>query len=221
MVNARDIAGNAEEGYCWAPVCVCFSFPPLTPSPSPLPPRSPLPLPIFPKIAPYLLQLLTPRSSHLELFPFIAQTQQCLISPRQIPQQVFIEITSYGNMASPAKKTKLNQTAAKKPCPYGAACYRKNPAHFVEFSHPNDANPSDTGTCSTSVVAKDRATKVTAPATQTSSLPPCKYGAHCYRKNLMHFAEYSHPTVPSSSQDLTADSDSGDTDVCESDDDKV
>ena len=24
------------------------------------------------------------------------------------------------------------------PCPYGAACYRKNPKHFLEYSHPAD-----------------------------------------------------------------------------------
>jgi len=24
-------------------------------------------------------------------------------------------------------------------------------------------------------------------------LPPCPYGASCYRKNIIHFAEYSHP----------------------------
>ena len=27
----------------------------------------------------------------------------------------------------------------------------------------------------------------------TDSLPVCPFGATCYRKNLMHFAEYSHP----------------------------
>jgi len=29
-------------------------------------------------------------------------------------------------------------SAAKKPCPFGAKCYRKNPVHFAEFSHPGD-----------------------------------------------------------------------------------
>lgn len=52
----------------------------------------------------------------------------------------------------------------------GSKCYRKNPAHFTEFSH------VDSTTSST-----------------TSSLPVCPFGATCYRKNLMHFAEYSHP----------------------------
>ncbi len=27
----------------------------------------------------------------------------------------------------------------------------------------------------------------------SSSLPPCKYGAECYRKNPAHFKEFSHP----------------------------
>eukprot|EP01132_Coremiostelium_polycephalum_P003618 gene3618-4504_t len=26
----------------------------------------------------------------------------------------------------------------KKPCPFGSNCYRKNPDHFIQFSHPND-----------------------------------------------------------------------------------
>jgi len=30
-------------------------------------------------------------------------------------------------------------------------------------------------------------------ASTSSSLPPCKYGSECYRKNPDHFANFSHP----------------------------
>ena len=30
-------------------------------------------------------------------------------------------------------------------------------------------------------------------ASTSSSLPPCKYGSECYRKNPEHFANFSHP----------------------------
>ncbi|XP_062589325.1 uncharacterized protein LOC134250975 [Saccostrea cucullata] len=106
-------------------------------------------------------------------------------------------------MASPAKKPK---TSALPVCPYGARCYRKNPEHFKEFSHPptkTDASSSDDGT-----------NDDTKPSLNDKSLPPCKYGASCYRKNLLHFAEYSHPTVIKSK-------DSGsDTDPIESDEEE-
>ncbi|XP_076460800.1 uncharacterized protein LOC143293605 [Babylonia areolata] len=113
-------------------------------------------------------------------------------------------------MASVAKKAKLDQTAPK-PCPYGASCYRKNPAHFVEFSHPQDRGDS-----SSSSTTKDNRKLTASLSVDTSSLPPCKYGAKCYRKNLLHFAEYSHPSVVADD----GDEDSGDTDVQDSDDDE-
>lgn len=93
-------------------------------------------------------------------------------------------------MTTPAKKTK----AADLPeCPYGARCYRKNPQHLVEYSHPKKAK-TDGGT--------DSVDSTSSPTPKTdSSLPPCKYGAKCYRKNLMHFAEYSHPTKTTTTDD--------------------
>ncbi|KAK7481278.1 hypothetical protein BaRGS_00027538 [Batillaria attramentaria] len=112
-------------------------------------------------------------------------------------------------MATPAKKAKLDSTStaaattSKRPCPYGANCYRKNPAHFQEFSHPKDGDSA----------TKD--SKSDLSSFDTSTLPVCKFGAKCYRKNLLHFAEYSHPTGTAA-----ADDSGSDTDVCDSDDDK-
>ena len=28
---------------------------------------------------------------------------------------------------------------------------------------------------------------------QSKSKPPCKYGENCYRKNVLHLKEFSHP----------------------------
>lgn len=116
-------------------------------------------------------------------------------------------------MASPAKKAKIDSvTVLQRPCPYGAKCYRKNPTHFQEFSHPVNSTDDGSGACSSSL-ADDN----TVPLIDSSSCPPCKYGAKCYRKNLLHFAEYSHPT----STTATDDDNDGDTDPCGSDDDQV
>lgn len=114
-------------------------------------------------------------------------------------------------MATVAKKTKLSPVPE---CPYGARCYRKNPQHFIDFAHPkkskNDKTADSTDGASSSTVKL--------PTTDDSTLPPCKYGAKCYRKNLMHFAEYSHPTkvVASVTTDSGDDTDeiSDEDDVC-------
>ncbi|KAL5007522.1 hypothetical protein ScPMuIL_016328 [Solemya velum] len=115
-------------------------------------------------------------------------------------------------MASPAKKAKTDSTVPM--CPYGARCYRKNPAHFKEYNHP----PKDGGGGSTSADDVLKHDDIDA-----SKLTPCPFGASCYRKNLLHYAEYSHPTTGGSSTTTKGD-DSGngsgnDTDVVSSDED--
>lgn len=106
----------------------------------------------------------------------------------------------------PTKKSKISSTLPV--CPYGAKCYRKNPQHFKEYSHPGTSSKHDSSPPLKSSKSADESVK----------LPPCKYGASCYRKNLLHFAEFSHPT--SSSTSVPEDSGS-DTDVINSDDEKV
>lgn len=119
-------------------------------------------------------------------------------------------------MATKTKKTKADQLPE---CPYGARCYRKNPQHFLEYSHPKKSKTDTSDSDAADVV--DGPSRVKLPTTDDSALPPCKYGAKCYRKNLMHFAEYSHPTkvVDSVSADSGKDS-SSDTDQL-SDDEEV
>lgn len=120
-------------------------------------------------------------------------------------------------MASPAKKAK---TSTLPTCPYGARCYRKNPDHFKEFLHP----PKQTTDTASTADSKDQdndsnktklKTKPSLP--DDKNLPPCKYGASCYRKNLLHFAEFSHPTAVA--KKLSSGSGS-DTDPIESDDEE-
>ena len=117
------------------------------------------------------------------------------------------------------------KAAPLKECPYGARCYRKNPDHFAEFSHPKKAKGDDSDdNDSTDSPAPKAAPKAAAASKTTATakiddtgLPPCKYGASCYRKNLMHFAEFSHPTAVTDK--VVASDDSGnDTDVISDED---
>ncbi|NWI86220.1 APLF factor, partial [Pitta sordida] len=67
------------------------------------------------------------------------------------------------------------------PCMYGSACYRKNPIHFQQFSHPNDDDYHDMG-----AVAQH----------SNDNRPECPYGTACYRKNPQHKLEYKHSAPP-------------------------
>ncbi|XP_073699075.1 aprataxin and PNK-like factor [Garra rufa] len=65
------------------------------------------------------------------------------------------------------------------PCPYGSSCYRKNPVHFQECSHPGDSDYEEEE-------AEDA----------DDDRPECPYGIHCYRKNLLHKKDYKHTKSP-------------------------
>ncbi|XP_007436587.3 aprataxin and PNK-like factor, partial [Python bivittatus] len=67
-------------------------------------------------------------------------------------------------------------------CQYGKSCYRKNPVHFQQFSHPGDSDYHDTE--AVTQVDDDR--------------PECPYGTACYRKNPQHKLEYKHTAPPES-----------------------
>ncbi|XP_068607549.1 aprataxin and PNK-like factor [Brachionichthys hirsutus] len=62
------------------------------------------------------------------------------------------------------------------PCPYGRDCYRKNPLHFQECSHPGDTDYEE--------------------EEEEADRPECPYGTDCYRKNLLHRKEYKHTKTP-------------------------
>ncbi|KAM9271773.1 aprataxin and PNK-like factor isoform 2-T3 [Morus bassanus] len=67
------------------------------------------------------------------------------------------------------------------PCMYGTGCYRKNPIHFQQFSHPNDDDYHET-----ELVTQDN----------NDNRPECPYGTACYRKNPQHKLEYKHSAPP-------------------------
>ncbi|NXI90301.1 APLF factor, partial [Psophia crepitans] len=67
------------------------------------------------------------------------------------------------------------------PCMYGTGCYRKNPIHFQQFSHPNDDDYHEM-----EIVAQDK----------DDNRPECPYGTACYRKNPQHKLEYKHSAPP-------------------------
>lgn len=66
------------------------------------------------------------------------------------------------------------------PCPYGKDCYRKNPLHFQESSHPGDSDYEEE------------------EEQEDEDLPECPYGTDCYRKNPLHRKEYKHTQKPAS-----------------------
>jgi hypothetical protein len=68
------------------------------------------------------------------------------------------------------------------PCQYGATCYRKNPAHRSEQSHPGDSDYEDEKS------TKDDDKKDDSDADK----PLCPYGKTCYRTNPQHKHDYRH-----------------------------
>ncbi|XP_051868908.1 aprataxin and PNK-like factor isoform X2 [Pristis pectinata] len=79
--------------------------------------------------------------------------------------------------ASQAKEQK------KRACVYGSNCYRKNPVHFQEFSHPGDPDYEDP------LVGEE----------DGDNKPECPFGTACYRKNPQHKKEYKHTQPPGKS----------------------
>ncbi|KAH0621847.1 hypothetical protein JD844_023515 [Phrynosoma platyrhinos] len=72
----------------------------------------------------------------------------------------------------------------RRACQYGRNCYRKNPTHFQQFSHPGDSDYPNTESVTES---------------HNDNRPECPYGTACYRKNPQHKLEYKH-TAPAESE---------------------
>ncbi|KAM9819760.1 aprataxin and PNK-like factor [Syngnathus typhle] len=71
-------------------------------------------------------------------------------------------------------KGKQKDQAASQPraaCPYGKDCYRKNPLHLRERSHPGDSDYEEP---------------------EENERPECPYGTDCYRDNPLHRKQYKH-----------------------------
>ncbi|NXA14627.1 APLF factor, partial [Sapayoa aenigma] len=89
------------------------------------------------------------------------------------------EISNSTRSADSSESSKQIQHK-RTPCMYGNACYRKNPIHFQQFSHPGDDDYHDM-----EMVAQDN-----------DNRPECPYGTACYRKNPQHKLEYKHSAPP-------------------------
>ncbi|NXJ68757.1 APLF factor, partial [Rostratula benghalensis] len=85
--------------------------------------------------------------------------------------------TRSADASESSKQIKRKRT----PCMYGTGCYRKNPIHFQQFSHPNDDDYHET-----EIVTQDN----------NDNRPECPYGTACYRKNPQHKLEYKHSAPP-------------------------
>ena len=70
-------------------------------------------------------------------------------------------------------------------CPYGAGCYRKNPLHRQEESHPGDDDYQDPAPADQEEEGGDDEDK-----------PECEYGLDCYRKNPQHRKDFKHTRHP-------------------------
>ncbi|XP_063247708.1 aprataxin and PNK-like factor isoform X2 [Prinia subflava] len=90
------------------------------------------------------------------------------------------EISDSARSADASESSRQMQRK-RTPCMYGSGCYRKNPVHFQQFSHPGDDDYGDV-----EVVAQG----------DNDSRPECPYGTACYRKNPQHKLEYKHSAPP-------------------------
>ncbi|XP_017576071.1 aprataxin and PNK-like factor isoform X1 [Pygocentrus nattereri] len=101
--------------------------------------------------------------------------------------------TSSSENSSSSSKPRVK---CRTPCPYGTSCYRKNPVHFQECSHPGD---------------DDFEEELSNSNEDDDDRPECPYGTDCYRKNPLHKKEYKH-TKPPAKKSVPDDEDDDDDD---------
>ncbi|XP_072265688.1 aprataxin and PNK-like factor [Pyxicephalus adspersus] len=85
------------------------------------------------------------------------------------------------NQSTRSPETSQQAQKSRMPCIYAERCYRKNPVHFQEFSHPGDSDYHDVESGSQD---------------DNDDRPECPYGTDCYRKNPQHKLEYKHTKPP-------------------------
>ena len=82
-------------------------------------------------------------------------------------------------------KKQLNDAKKeRKPCPFGASCYRKNPVHRQEVAHPGDDDFIDDNEEENNDVE------------DADDKPECEFGIDCYRKNPQHRKQFKHSVRP-------------------------
>ncbi|XP_011265654.1 aprataxin and PNK-like factor isoform X1 [Camponotus floridanus] len=82
-------------------------------------------------------------------------------------------VTLHQNQANGPSNQVNPVRVARERCTYGARCYRKNPNHRNNYSHPADSDYDE---------VDDR--------------EECPYGIKCYRKNPQHKMQFKHTRVP-------------------------
>ncbi|KAF7415201.1 hypothetical protein HZH68_003690 [Vespula germanica] len=100
----------------------------------------------------------------------VMHSSDCGDSHTLIQQDVHSSPTLEQNKASVSGAEQVETKRNK--CIYKDKCYRKNPHHKVQFSHPGDPDFEE-----------------------VDERSECPYGIHCYRKNLRHKAEFKHSTM--------------------------
>ena len=68
-------------------------------------------------------------------------------------------------------------------CQFGASCYRKNPAHRAEHSHPGDSDYEGSKQSNNPNVDDDDS---------LDEKPDCPFGKSCYRQNPQHKRDFKH-----------------------------
>ncbi|CBY36119.1 unnamed protein product [Oikopleura dioica] len=93
-----------------------------------------------------------------------------------------------GNIAVDVSASHQNLPIAsrrRRPCEYGGGCYRQNPTHKIEFSHPGDDDWWDPlNQDNTATDFEDQR-------------PECQYGILCYQNSEVHRRKYQHSTAGS------------------------
>ncbi|XP_078724120.1 aprataxin and PNK-like factor [Lampetra fluviatilis] len=107
---------------------------------------------------------------------------QSVSSQRSLQQQPVHPGGSQRRSPSPGDSGRGEGTPPQKmqrtPCLYAERCYRKNPLHFQECSHPGDLD----------YVVDDEVAE--------TDKPDCPYGTSCYRQNPQHRMAFNHTNPP-------------------------
>lgn len=75
----------------------------------------------------------------------------------------------------------------RRACKYGESCYRRNPVHKEEFSHPGNEDYA---------LEPDQEETQSADDGACDQRPECQYGTSCYRKNPQHRRDFKHTKPP-------------------------
>ena len=88
-----------------------------------------------------------------------------------------------------------NENSDTRPlCRYGSRCFRVNPQHKLEFRHANDQERDVKNTEISRQMEISRGHTQYSAADNREKLPLCKLGVDCTDMDLVHFAEFWHPT---------------------------